>query len=76
VRHEDPFPLHRLNGRCRFSEETFPGTHGNGQDAPITVIPWTPIVQLKSNLSSHSLHYGDTGCSRTHGSRFVAPGRS
>jgi hypothetical protein len=37
--HEDQFQPPRLNGRCRFSEATFAGTHGNGQDAPIADLP-------------------------------------
>ena len=39
------------SGRCRFSQATFPGAHGNGRDAPIpavrcaTIEPpeWTPL---------------------------------
>ena len=33
--HFDPFPTPRLNGRCRFGQATFIGTHGNERDAPI-----------------------------------------
>jgi hypothetical protein len=36
--HEDAFPSPRLSGRCRFSQETFAGTRGNGEDAPIPVV--------------------------------------
>jgi hypothetical protein len=32
--HEDAFPPPRLSGRCRFSQGTFAGTRGNGEDAP------------------------------------------
>jgi hypothetical protein len=32
--HEELFPPRRLNGRCRFSQGTFPGAHGNGRGAP------------------------------------------
>ena len=37
--HEERFPPRRLNGRCRFSEGTFTGAHGNGRDAPIPDLP-------------------------------------
>ena len=30
---EDAFPPPRLSGRCRFSQGTFAGTRGNGEDA-------------------------------------------
>ena len=29
--HEDRFRRPRLNARCRFGQETLPGTHGNGR---------------------------------------------
>jgi len=29
--HEDLFPPHWLNARCGFSQETFAGTHDNGE---------------------------------------------
>ena len=32
--HEERFPPPRLNGRCRFGQATFTGTHGNERDAP------------------------------------------
>ena len=32
--HEDAFPPPRLSGRCWFSQGTFAGTRGNGEDAP------------------------------------------
>lgn len=32
--HEDAFALPRLSARYRFSQGTFAGTRGNGQDAP------------------------------------------
>ena len=32
--HEDAFPPPRLSARCRFSQDTFAGTRGNGRDAP------------------------------------------
>ena len=31
--HEDPFPPPGPSGQCRFSEETFAGVRGDGQDA-------------------------------------------
>jgi hypothetical protein len=37
--HEDAFPPPRLSGRCRFSQGTFAGTRGNGEDAPIPDLP-------------------------------------
>jgi hypothetical protein len=43
VGHEDPFPPHRLNAGCPFSYETLAGTHGNGRDAPIPVVPWNRL---------------------------------
>jgi hypothetical protein len=36
---EERFPPPRLSARCRFSQETFAGTHGNGRDAPKAVLP-------------------------------------
>jgi hypothetical protein len=33
--HEEAFPPSRLSVRFRFSQATFAGTRGNGQDAPI-----------------------------------------
>src|SRR5580704_7387881 len=39
--HEDAFPPPRLSGRCRFSQGTFAGTRGNGEDAPIPAVPRT-----------------------------------
>jgi hypothetical protein len=36
--HEDVFPPPRLSGRCRFSQGTFAGTRGNGEDAPIQAV--------------------------------------
>jgi len=36
--HEERFPPPRLNGRCRFGQATFIGTHGNERDAPILAI--------------------------------------
>src|SRR5690348_10355769 len=36
--HEERFPPPRLNGRCRFGQATFIGTHGNERDAPIAAI--------------------------------------
>src|SRR6516164_1460463 len=36
--HEDQFPPPRLSVRYRFSQATFTGTRGNGQDAPIAAI--------------------------------------
>ena len=35
--HEDAFPPPDLNGGCRFSHETFAGTHLSGHDAAIPV---------------------------------------
>ena len=32
--HDERFPPPRLNGRCRFDQATFIGTHGNERDAP------------------------------------------
>ena len=45
--HEDPFPRPGPNGRCRFSQETFPGTRGNGRDAPIAAIGPTMDRRVK-----------------------------
>ena len=45
--HEDEFPRSRANGRCRFSEGTFAGTPGNGQDAPEAVIGFQSILAHK-----------------------------
>jgi hypothetical protein len=36
--HEDAFPRPRLSGRCRFSQGTFAGVHGNGRNAPKAAI--------------------------------------
>jgi len=36
--HQDAFLRPRLNARCRFSQETFAGTRGNGRDAPEAVV--------------------------------------
>ena len=47
--HEDAFPTSRLSARCRFSQETFAGTRGNGRDAPIPVIRVTTTDRLKSD---------------------------
>src|SRR5215472_13746647 len=33
--HEERFSPPGLNGRCRFGQATFTGTHGNEQDAPM-----------------------------------------
>jgi hypothetical protein len=41
--HEDAFPRRRLSARCRFSQETFAGTRGNGRDAPKPAISVLPI---------------------------------
>src|SRR5215469_14357836 len=43
--HEERLPPSRLSGRCRFAQETFAGTHGNGQDAPKAAI-WTRGIGL------------------------------
>src|SRR5215469_2170122 len=39
--HEERFPPSRLNGRCRFGQATFTGTHGNERDAPKPAVPGT-----------------------------------
>jgi hypothetical protein len=41
--HEDAFPPPRLSGRCRFSQGTFAGRRGKGQDAPITDLGGTEV---------------------------------
>ena len=43
VGHEDAFPPPTLSARCWFSQETFVGTRGNEEDAPIRVIPEAAI---------------------------------
>ena len=35
--HEDAFPRPRLNAHCRFSQETFAGSQGNGVRGPALV---------------------------------------
>jgi hypothetical protein len=50
--HEDRFLPPRLNGRCRFSQTTFAGTHGNERDAPIAVIP--RYRSLNGSMTSHT----------------------
>ena len=37
--HEDAFPQPTLSARSRISQRTFARTRGNGQDAPIAVVP-------------------------------------
>ena len=32
--HKERLPPSRLSGCCRFGQETFAGTHGNGRDTP------------------------------------------
>jgi hypothetical protein len=38
------------SGRCRFSQETFAGSHGNGREAPIPAIRGTEIERQGSTL--------------------------
>src|SRR5262245_28926364 len=40
--HKDQFPPPRLNGWCRFSQETFGWPSGNGRGAPIPDLPSPP----------------------------------
>jgi hypothetical protein len=37
--HEERFPSLSLSDRCGFAEETFAGTRGNDEDAPIPDLP-------------------------------------
>ena len=36
--HQDAFPRPGLSVRCRFSQGTFAGTHGNGREAPTAAV--------------------------------------
>src|SRR5215813_3743415 len=38
IGHEDAFQQPRRSARCRFSQRTFAGTQGNGQEAPISAV--------------------------------------
>src|SRR5262249_22779542 len=46
--HEERFPPPRRNGRCRFGQATFIGTHGNERDAPKPARRWTAIGTRES----------------------------
>jgi hypothetical protein len=48
VGQEDQFPPPRLSACYVIREKTFAGTHGDGRDAPITVIPETTIEPSSS----------------------------
>jgi len=52
--HEDAFPRPRPSARCRFSQETFAGTRGKGQGAPIPDLP-APAIEWESSTSSRTL---------------------
>ena len=52
-RHEDAFPPPRLSGRSRFSQGTFAGTRGNGEDAPLPAVRAATIGRLKSTQTGH-----------------------
>jgi len=47
--HEERLPPSRLSGCCRFGQETVAGPRGNGQDAPISVVP--PAAALDQQQS-------------------------
>jgi len=52
--HKERLPPSRLSGCCRFRQETFAGTHGNGRDAPFAAVPADhrkPGGSLRSGLS-------------------------
>jgi hypothetical protein len=46
--HEDAFPPPRLSGRCRFSQGTFAGTRGNGENAPKPALHVTTLEPQES----------------------------
>src|SRR5215467_2739762 len=48
--HEEWFPPPRLNGRCRFGQATFIGTHGNEQDAPKPAARLSWVERVKPTL--------------------------
>jgi len=52
--HEERFPPPRLNGRCRFGQATFTGTHGNERDAPIPVVA-PPTIEPRGFRRERSL---------------------
>ena len=47
--------------RCRFSQATFAGAHGNGRDAPTAAVPITPIER---SSSTHLGPYGSLTANR------------
>jgi hypothetical protein len=57
IGHEDQFQPPRLNGRCRFGQGTFAGTHGNGQDAPRA-----DLVDKAPHLLKHTVGDMETPC--------------
>ena len=52
VGHEDSFPRPGQNGRCRFGQATFAGTHLSGQDAPIPDLPVHALDRRGSHLKA------------------------
>jgi len=54
--HEERFLRPMLSGRCRFGQETFAGTHGNGEDAPRT------DLGARTTLAGVSAPAEKTGC--------------
>jgi len=59
--HFDPFPPPRLSGRCRFSQGTFAGTCGNGEDAPETDCRSIALELLQPTVSSRSVGLTTSG---------------
>jgi hypothetical protein len=49
--HEDAFSRPRLSARCRFNQETFAGTRGNGEDAPKAAI--SVVIHRAARRSAH-----------------------
>jgi hypothetical protein len=42
--------MQKASGCCRFGQETFAGTHGNGRDAPKPVILGPTVIVTIDNL--------------------------
>jgi hypothetical protein len=52
--HGPALPSTEASGRCRFSQATFAGAHGNGRDAPIPDLPGITPEQGGSTQSRRS----------------------
>jgi len=48
----------KASGRCRFSQKTFAGSHGNGRDAPI------PAIASARLNRPHTTQSGPSSCRR------------